>query len=218
MVIVLMIYIYDDLENIKYNDYLEMNEIIKKYNEKLIKERICYKDRLNNILSIFIIIMHLHKNDKVDEISTYNYSQKNKPIMRNIKFNISHCSEAVAVAINDNEDVGVDVETRIFNYTDLKKYVLSNNEINCNEIDEKIFRKIWTLKESYLKFTEDGLFENMKEIDFFNYIDKTEFEFNKLKFYYYESEKYCLSVCCFKKLNRKILTYKEIKKYIKILK
>lgn len=213
-----MIYIYDSLESIKYDDYLEIKGIIRKYNNRLIKNYISYKDRLNNVLSIFILIIYLYQNNKIEEILTYAYSQKNKPIMNNTKFNISHCSEAIAVAVHNNEEVGIDVETEIYNYNELKKYVLSNNEDKCNIINEKKFRKIWTLKESLLKYKGDGLLKDMRKIDFSKFIDKTEFKFNNLQFCYYEFEKYSISVCCLKKLHKEIVTYEEIKKYIEILK
>ena len=130
-----MIYIYDELEKMKYENYLYIKAIIEKYNKNIIKEHIKYNDRLCNVLSLFLLLVYLYDNKIIEEIYTYNVDDNNKPKIKNIKFNISHCSKAVAVAIDKEENLGIDIEEKIINYKELREYVLSDKEL-------KIKRKV----------------------------------------------------------------------------
>ncbi len=95
-------------------------------------------------------------------------------------FNISHCTSAVAVAVAKNP-VGVDVEgmrrvrRRTVERCCSKKeigYVLEEEKTGAVRSDElseaeaKRFLKLWTLKESYVKMTGEGLRAPLADICF----------------------------------------------------
>ena len=73
---------------------------------------------------------------------------------------MSHCREAVACAV-DVEPVGVDVEAVVKKIDDaLLREVLNDEEIAqvlAAESREEEFTRIWTMKESAVKLTGDGL-------------------------------------------------------------
>ncbi|MDE6566199.1 MAG: 4'-phosphopantetheinyl transferase superfamily protein [Lachnospiraceae bacterium] len=99
-----------------------------------------------------------------------------KPYLENISgvyFNISHTSGLVACGIDERE-IGIDVE-RICRYDRrLMQRICTEEEIAyiCGDDreeeqaqNERFFR-LWTLKESYLKATGQGLAMPMKEVSF----------------------------------------------------
>lgn len=96
------------------------------------------------------------------------------------KFNISHCKDGVAVVLSDRE-VGVDVESmRRVNGRTVKKccsgeemaYVFGDHEGRKEEMgilqdaETKRFLHVWTLKESYVKMTGEGLRVSFDQICF----------------------------------------------------
>lgn len=115
----------------------------------------------------------------------------------NLKFNISHCRDGVAVVISDRE-VGVDVESmRRVNRRTVKKccsreeisYVFRERESSQEEsisgnlvmpnhpcekeendilqdAEAKRFLTLWTLKESYVKMTGEGLRTSFDQVCF----------------------------------------------------
>lgn len=76
-----------------------------------------------------------------------------------IHFNISHCEKAVACIISQNE-IGIDIECIKTYDQDLARFI-SNEEEFYNIIrhasPELAFTILWTKKESYMKFTGEGL-------------------------------------------------------------
>ena len=99
----------------------------------------------------------------------------------NLKFNITHCKEGVAVALCDYE-VGIDAESmRQVNFRTVKKscsrgecsYVLGTRATDANgngrlkQEETKRFLALWTLKESYVKMTGKGLLVPFDTVCFF---------------------------------------------------
>lgn len=92
----------------------------------------------------------------------FEYASHGKPRikgMEDVHFNMSHCRNAVAVAVHDSE-VGIDVEARR-KVSDL----LINKACNAEERQLVLsaadptmeFLRLWTRKESMVKFTGTGL-------------------------------------------------------------
>lgn len=107
-----------------------------------------------------------------DELLTPRYIRRNAPIWafgehgkpyitnyEDIHFNISHCREAVAVGISDQE-IGIDIEGRRRFSDTLIERAFSDEEKaivkNCDD-PQKEFACIWTRKEAWFKYTGTGI-------------------------------------------------------------
>ncbi|MCF0175330.1 MAG: 4'-phosphopantetheinyl transferase superfamily protein [Bacteroidales bacterium] len=92
-----------------------------------------------------------------------------KPFFRDIPslhFNLSHCALCVACVVGD-EPVGVDVECTGAYSPELAKFVLNAEELAAvlqAASPEIEFTRLWTMKESLLKCTGEGLREDMKNV------------------------------------------------------
>lgn len=100
-------------------------------------------------------------------------TEKGKPYFPDIpvSFNISHCKGFAAAAVTEREngEVGTDCENiricrqntaaRAFTPAE-RQFILSSSDINLT------YTKLWTLKESYVKYTGTGLAGHMQDISF----------------------------------------------------
>ena len=90
------------------------------------------------------------------------FGEHGKPYITNyegIYFNISHCNEAVAVAVS-NREVGIDVEGRRKFSDTLLQRALSDDEqkvVRNSDDPQKDFACIWTRKEAWFKYTGTGI-------------------------------------------------------------
>lgn len=93
------------------------------------------------------------------ENQSISYGENGKPQMEDVYFNLSHSHHMVACAISD-KPVGCDIEK----VRDIKGNVatrfFSKQEIAYikeAEDEKDMFFRLWTMKESYMKMTGDGL-------------------------------------------------------------
>ena len=92
----------------------------------------------------------------------WSFGKHGKPYMTNyegIYFNISHCNEAVAVAVSDHE-VGIDVEGRRKFSDGLLQRAFNDEEqaiIHSSDDNQKEFACLWTRKEAWFKYTGTGI-------------------------------------------------------------
>ena len=92
-------------------------------------------------------------------------NQYGKPYLQgytDFKFNISHSGDFVVCAVDD-KSIGVDIEeVKNIEYKEISRNCFTENEFNyINQENSNIqlnrFYKIWTLKESYIKYCGQGL-------------------------------------------------------------
>ena len=109
--------------------------------------------------------------DKHTPLPLWSFGEHGKPYITNfdgIEFNISHCRQAVVVAVS-NRVVGVDAEgSRRFSETTLGK-ACSNEErdaiVNADNPSVE-FSRIWTHKEAFFKWTGTGiLLSQLKDVE-----------------------------------------------------
>ena len=105
----------------------------------------------------------------ITEAPALTYSEQGKPFFRDypdIHFNLSHCRRGVACIV-DNQPVGIDIEEIGRGTESLAHYVLNDEEIQVFQDAENpqiAFTKFWTMKESYLKLTGEGLTNELKTV------------------------------------------------------
>ncbi len=102
-------------------------------------------------------------------ILDFDYSPAGKPSLKgysSIHFNISHCDKAVACALSEHP-IGVDVEC-VSNFTpDLIDFCMNPSEasaIRRSDDQALSFLEYWTMKESLLKLTGEGLRDDLKSV------------------------------------------------------
>ena len=133
--------------------------------------------------------------------------KKGKPYVDGCCFNLSHTGE-VAVCAVSGEEVGIDIEKpRKFDDALIKK-AFTKNEIelarNADSTPEAVYTKLWTVKESVMKWLGEGLslMPEFIEVDISDTIrvkiindnEKNE-RIQDLKFTSYEYGEYCITVC-----------------------
>ena len=121
------------------------------------------------VLSYLLLKRALHEVYGIDETPLFSYGEHGKPFLTNhpdIHFNISHCKDAVACAIDDSP-VGIDIES-VGRYKDeLARYTMNDDEIAtiaAAEDPEVVFIELWTKKEAATKLVGTGITDNLKEI------------------------------------------------------
>ena len=85
------------------------------------------------------------------------------PDHRSLHFNLSHCPVAAACAVAGSP-VGIDIEAVMPPDMDVMERVLSGEEIGrvLASPDPAVeFTRLWTVKESYLKLTGEGLTDDL---------------------------------------------------------
>ena len=96
----------------------------------------------------------------IDEAPVFTYGNKGKPLLQvhpDIHFSLSHCHEAVAVALSDHP-VGIDIETVGHYSPEVARHVMNDDEmrqIEASALPEVAFTRLWTMKESLYKLTGD---------------------------------------------------------------
>ena len=156
---------------------LNNDEIFTKYYNRLSPYRKEKTDKMrmrkdkNLSLAVGIIIdtylKRINMNEKDMHYSSEEYGKPYFENLKNLHFNASHSGEIALCAFSDNE-VGCDIEIISKSNTDLAKrffargeyeFIISTNE-KCNDKysqQTERFYRIWTLKESFLKLTGEGI-------------------------------------------------------------
>ena len=126
-------------------------------------------------------------------------TKNGKPYLRdsNIHFNISHCNDYI-LCVCGYENVGCDIEAvRPYNEKVSRRF-FSVNEYNAlclSENPEVDFMRMWTLKESALKFSGEGISGGLDLWDFSEYYNYETFRLKGLRFTCRESRNLIISIC-----------------------
>ena len=111
------------------------------------------------------------------------YNEYGKPYLKNneIYFNLSN-SHDYSVCVVSNSEVGIDIEKITFKPSIIDKICTEDEKLLIKNADD--FTKIWTKKESFVKYLGVGLSYGLKNVNTF---------LNNIKTYKYED--YYVSVC-----------------------
>lgn len=112
-------------------------------------------------------------------------------------FNLSHSAD-LTLCVCGNEKVGCDIqEIKPYNSKVAKRF-FTEKEYNILEKSDDsalAFTRIWTLKESVLKFSGEGITGGLDRYDFSTYYKHDAFEYEGLKFMTLELSGYVASFC-----------------------
>ena len=200
-----MVYIFNEIDKITYDDYLKI-KTINEENKKTIKKYIKYEDRLRHEMCIYLLKINTDKNT----FKTFKYNKKGKPTIKNNNISISRCHNGIVVAI-DKEEIGVDIEDYIKEYIITKNLFLSDKEIKLiNNNKDYVF--FINNKEAYLKSKGLGIIDNIYKIDYSGYYGKNEFIKDNRFYKYIDKEKYSYSICSKTRQKIKEISYNDIRR------
>ena len=170
------------------------------------------KDKLLS-LGAGILLYNGLKELNIDYNITYN--EYNKPYLDNIYFNISHSNNLVVCVFSDSE-IGVDIE-KIKPFDNIINNIFTTNEINYiknnNQDNNLLYTKLWTIKESLLKYLGLGITINPKSINIdlsnesikYNYLNK------EVYFKTFIIDDYVLTICSeYKDFNEELEWFKTV--------
>lgn len=100
----------------------------------------------------------------------FSYGDNGKPFLRDypdIHFSLSHCRDAVLCVV-DTQPIGCDIETINRKITPaLIRYCFNEEEVREIEnaaCPQEAFCRLWTIKESVLKLTGEGIGDNLRTL------------------------------------------------------
>lgn len=173
-----ILYIFDEIEGLD-EEYLQ-NSIPDLSHERLSKA-FAYRFQLDRILSVTVYLLlrlALRENHGINEPVEFSYNEYGKPFLRDyplIYFNMSHCRRAAACVISEVE-VGVDVQEIAPVSDELAKRTLTATEYAAfkkAENPSRLFCEYWTIKESYLKRTGQGIGTDLTKLSVAEIGEKT---------------------------------------------
>lgn len=126
-------------------------------------------DKKLSIIAYLLLAYGLKKEYGIVEELIFDFSNNGKPYLKNhpdIFFNCSHCKCGVVCAIS-NEEIGIDIEEVVNFDAEVAKFICNENEYKglVNSQDPVLdFYKLWTMKESVLKFSGKGICADLKNV------------------------------------------------------
>ncbi len=128
------------------------------------------RDRNNCIVSYFLLRYELLKYCGISEVPPMEQDKYGKPYFKDMPlfFNISHSDEGVCCGIAA-ENIGVDIQSMERRYENILKNTMSANEIELitgSAAPHEEFTRLWTLKESIVKYRGTGIGDHIEQIDF----------------------------------------------------
>lgn len=121
------------------------------------------------------------------------YGENEKPYLKGneLYFNLSHSGNMACCAVSKTE-IGIDIEQISRANPKIEERIFTESERRHKKSDSDFIR-LWTLKESYMKYCGSGLSVSPKniEIEFRNNIP----QYRGLNFFEYETEGYKIALC-----------------------
>lgn len=126
-------------------------------------------DQKQSAIAWLLLIHALSKEYGIEEQPVLSYGVRGKPQLAaypSIHFNLSHCKRAVACAVSDS-NVGIDTECVGPFEKELAEKICNDSElmaITQSDRPDIAFATLWTAKESVMKFTGQGLDDDVREV------------------------------------------------------
>ena len=169
-----MLYIFDEVDKL---EDLPMDRLSDERRDKALRYRFSLSRKLS--VGVYLLLcLALKEEFGIEEAVVFGYNENGKPFLKDyphIHFNLSHCKKAVACAVSDSE-VGVDIQDIRPVSDKVAKRVLTEVEhkrFKQAQVPDEYFCEIWTVKESFLKRTGQGIRADLREISADGITEKT---------------------------------------------
>jgi 4'-phosphopantetheinyl transferase len=157
-------------------------------------------DRKLSVSAYMLLVFALKCEGLYHAMPEFSYGSNGKPFLSNytsIYFNMSHCQGAVACILSENE-VGVDIE-RIGIYDDEMAMAICNTQEylwvteSINPYEQALrFTRLWTVKESIVKWRGTGIDGDVKQIGNGKIQNSKEY---RIETYYEQVNNLCIAIC-----------------------
>lgn len=193
------IYVFNQFEQVDLT-------VIKRARQVLSRQRLDKVDRFrfvkdqNISLLSYILFLYAYARRTGERLSkpVFTLGQYGKPIYRNrhsLQFNLSHCDQAIGCALSENP-VGIDVQDITGRDLSILPAFSKAEQMTIENArdSERQLIKLWTYKESYLKFVGTGLINRLYNVD---YALTTSADSTTQTFYFktYDQCRYIVTVC-----------------------
>ncbi|SMC86753.1 4'-phosphopantetheinyl transferase family protein [Sporomusa malonica] len=164
-----MIYLFDNINSFTDGLFWRSLQVIPPERAAKATQYRSMRDRKLSVIAYLLLMYGLKKEHGITEKINWGFGENGKPYLSDypdIFFNISHCKCGVVCAIS-NEDIGIDIEEVGVYEEEVAKYICNVSEYNSlKNSNEKVFDfcKLWTVKESVLKFTGEGICTDLKNV------------------------------------------------------
>ena len=157
-----VVYKYGSLPQRKIELLLSKLPAARKERVESLTDNPVYREFL--IVEYFIVIKKLKPGNTAD----FSYSEKGKPFFENarLNFSISHCNDILVVAFSKG-NIGVDIQFLLPFENEVARLVCNDDEFNLiadSKNPDLEFTKLWTRKESIVKFYGGTLYQDTKDI------------------------------------------------------
>lgn len=161
-----MVYVNDDIQTLDLT--ASLNIVGPERREYALHYR-CEADRRLCVAAYLLLQRALRLEFGMEQVPRFAYGPHGKPYFEDypdIHFNLSHCQD-VAACVVATHPVGIDVESIDRYDWELLPYTMNDDEqrlIVNSPHPEVDFVRLWTMKESLLKLTGQGIADDIKSI------------------------------------------------------
>lgn len=144
-------------------------DILPQWRREYVCRQKSLSDRINGAFSYLLLQKLAADGFGIADTAPFTYGEHGKPYFSesNIRFNISHCRNAVAAAVSLYE-VGLDVTDKRTVNEKLTSHICSDEEMKCFNLshDKQLFLcRLWCEKESLAKLDGSGFTKGFKTYD-----------------------------------------------------
>ncbi len=144
-----------------------LDEFLQDRKEKILSHKNLEGRKQSFVSTLLLQKILLQNNLNLQDVK---FGNNKKPEIDGIFFNISHSDNFVICSVSENP-VGCDIEKIRSVKSGFEKRFFTQNEVaylekfSCEEKINQFFR-LWTMKESYMKFTGEGMKLALNRIEF----------------------------------------------------
>ncbi len=201
-----------DISILKPSDVDQLREKIKHH----FSDKVNLK-RTESVVSKALLCMLLEEHSGLKDFFI-DCDEKGKPFIvgSKISFNLSHSGRYVMCVCGDG-NVGCDIQQiKPYNEKVAKRFFTreENELLEKSEDKAHIFTALWTLKESALKFSGEGISGGLDRYDFSAYYKEESFSMSDMCFHRADLKDYVFSICSCDKSKPSHIDNEDIKKQI----
>ena len=193
-----MLYIFTETENFTECDFAGLWHLLSEQRAKRVDKYRYFKDRKLSALAYILLRYALIEEKGIDAKVEFEFGPYGKPFIKGmpeLQFSLSHTAGGIACALA-NFPVGVDiadVDERNLDCIPRAMNIFEQQAISCSNDKARAFARLWSMKESFLKYVGTGIDEKISCINFSGYHGDS-FEYRSGKMQIINSEKTVVSL------------------------